>query len=445
MGRKRAKVKYKKYKKERVILSDVLPYELPLTFSNRYFYEFLLKNRVEYRDGSIFWKKDDNAIDATMCLLSGVPSNTSIVSTQISVQGQPIQENTFQNVRINFTSIPFGYKIRHKEDDFRELTICHPRNQLQLISWYDNYKELILAHCGVSPFSIRRPTRISRYVFHKDTAHYRSLSGEPVGVEEFDKEYENLRSFFVYKDYSHIFKFYESYKFHRCEKKYNRLLKLDIAKCFDSIYSHSLPWALYGKGAVKECLAAAKKALDQTFGGKFDKMMQQINYGETNGIIIGPEFSRIFAELIVQCVDRSLCVELQRDHQCSHKSDYEIFRFVDDYFVFYNDEKIKDIIVQALQLKLKDYKLSLNKSKAQSYDKPIITNISMAKHRIAGLLDEQLAFEIKHGEVGNAGPIAVGEKPSQKIGSIRVDANRLITQFKTIIKECDVDYKDTLN
>ena len=43
------------------------------------------------------------------------------------------------------------------------------------------------------------------------------LAGEPVGVEESDRESENLKSFFVYK-LNAIHKFYESDKFHRCEK-----------------------------------------------------------------------------------------------------------------------------------------------------------------------------------------------------------------------------------
>ena len=34
--------------------------------------------------------------------------------------------------------------------------------------------------------------------------------------------------------------------------------------------------------------------------------MQNLNYGETNGIVIGPEFSRIFAELILQEIDKSV-------------------------------------------------------------------------------------------------------------------------------------------
>ena len=39
------------------------------------------------------------------------------------------------------------------------------------------------------------------------------------------------------------------------------------------------------------------------FEQDFDKFMQHVNYNETAGIAIGPEFSRIFAEIIFQSID----------------------------------------------------------------------------------------------------------------------------------------------
>jgi len=98
------------------------------------------------------------------------------------------------------------------------LAIPHPRNQLQVIEFYDRYKELILYYCSISSFSIRHPKKVSKYIFYKDSTHDENLSDDSSSKEEIGKEYENLRSFFVYKDYSNVYKFYESDKFHRCEK-----------------------------------------------------------------------------------------------------------------------------------------------------------------------------------------------------------------------------------
>lgn len=65
-------------------------------------------------------------------------------------------------------------------------------------------------------------------------------------------------------------------------------MKFDVSRCFDSIYTHTLSWALSSKKIVKDNLGTNK----DSFGGKFDRVMQQMNYNETNGIVIGPEFSK---------------------------------------------------------------------------------------------------------------------------------------------------------
>ena len=62
MRRKKIRLRYKK---ERVVFSDVLPYELPLIFSNRYFYKFLVRNGVWIEMGAgdkdkLHWNKTDN-------------------------------------------------------------------------------------------------------------------------------------------------------------------------------------------------------------------------------------------------------------------------------------------------------------------------------------------------------------------------------------------------
>lgn len=411
MARKKTKIRYKR---ERVVLSDVLPYEVPATFSNRHFYEFLYKNKISV-------------------------NNVKDFSGNIVLQNLVNLIFGFQSVgKENFTSIPFTYRITHKDNEFRELNICHPRNQLRLIDFYNKYKDLIIYYCSLSPFSIRKPVRVAKFSYTKDKTHYEALSSDISGLEEFDKEYENLRSYFVYEEYSNVYKFYESYKFHRCEKKYNHLLKLDISKCFDSIYTHSLSWALISKDAVKA--TKSFKNSDDTFSGQFDKLMQELNYQETNGIIIGPEFSRIFAELILQSVDRSVEKKLREKNKLCHKIDYEVFRYVDDYFVFYNTDEQRQKITETFQIELKHYKLSLNSSKEKKYDKPIITEITIAKQYIAKLLEDKLKFKMEEVLDQNICP-----DKAKVNGSIYLQSKSLITEFKIIIKESQIEYQDILN
>ena len=166
--------------------------------------------------------------------------------------------------------------------------------------------------------------------------------------------------------------------------------------------------------------------------------MQEINHNETHGIIIGPEFSRIFAELILLSVDRAVEQELLR-HELKHKVDHEIFRYVDDYFIFFNENSTVDKITQVLQVELKKHKLYLNTAKSIRYEKPIITEISIAKQRLASLINKQLVYQLKDIEPTNK------EGQSLKKGSIYINSKNLITQFKIIIKESRVEYKDILN
>jgi len=422
------KKRYIKFKKERLILSDVLPFEVPVTFSNRHLYFYLLSCKIKLEGEKICINKNNTSVNQEVVkLLFGINSIKTF-----SVDGKV---DFYEKERV---SIPFGYKIVHKENDFRELTIIHPKNQISVMEFYDTYKDLILYYTSVSQFSIRKPHRIAKYTYFKDRLHLEKLAElTDEIIEQNDLEYENLKTFFVYKKYSNIHKFYESYQYHRCEKKFNRLFRFDISKCFESIYTHSISWALLDKEIVKKYLGDMRK----TFGNAFDTLMQKLNYNETNGIVIGPEFSRIFAEIILQKVDDNAMRELKKEKLIS-KKDYEIFRYVDDYFVFYNEDTDKEKIIKAFRLGLRDFKLYLNESKTLHYSKPIITEITIAKQKIKDLLDNSLSYQFEE--------ILIEEKGSKELikkskGKIYINSNRLITKFKTIIFESKIDYKDILN
>lgn len=427
------KKKYITNKKERAILSDVLPYELPPTFSNRYFYEFLLDNEINLNGNVFSWKEGDEALKEIIKMLFDL-NNSDLIASQ-TINEIEIDPNPNKLNRA-LKTIPFGYKISHKEKDFRELSIIHPKNQLTLVEFYDEFKELILYYCNISPFSLRSPHKVAKFTFHKDKTHFENFAHdhEHKTIEEFDKEYENLKTYFVYKEISNIYKFYESYKFHRCEKKYNSLYKFDVSKCFDSIYSHSISWALLNKEQVKDNIPLSLN----TFGGRFDRFMQNLNYGETNGIIIGPEFSRIFAELILQQIDRNVKGVLKKQTpSLIYRRDYEMFRYVDDVFVFFNDDSCLENIMTTYRLQLKEFKLYINDSKSGLFEKPIITGITRAKLRITDLLNKYLSFKVEE--------VETDEEKLVKHYSFYVSSNRIITRFKTIIKETDIAYKDIQN
>ncbi|GGB99759.1 hypothetical protein GCM10007205_06350 [Oxalicibacterium flavum] len=421
------------HRKQRSVLTDMLPFEVPPTFSNRGYYRFLRNNGVEIEKGKLHWNCETSALDETMRLLFGIKSGTPISTDVVIEWGKKRERRSVPLRRCEMATIPFNFRVAHNLDG-RTLSVVHPRNQVEVASFYATHSALIIYHTSASEFSIRRPVSVSRYVYFKDRLHDERMDAA-TGVEEEDREYEQIGSYFVYRKYRNIHRFFESHEYHRSEKKYDALVQIDVNKCFDSIYTHSLPWAILGKDQTKFGLEESKN----TFAGRFDALMQNLNHKETNGIVIGPEFSRIFAEIILQSVDAELLQKLADRDNLIHKVDYEIFRYVDDFFVFYNMETTQLKIFETLQEILKSKKLSINTAKIKHYQKPIITEITIAKERISSLLNEEID-PVCEEEASTAPPTP----PKQHLVCV-INANRLIVRYKSALKESNVTYGDLLN
>ena len=237
---------------------------------------------------------------------------------------------------------------------------------------------------------MRYPVRIAKCVYYKDDI----VKNSKDQIEILEQLQYKIKSFFVYKDYSNIYKFYESRQFYEFQKKFNFLCKLDVSKCFNSIYTHSISWAVYGKQFVKDFyLKKLSKKFTNSFGDKFDALLRSSNSNETNGIPIGPEISRIFAEIILQNVD------LEIEHKLSSSNlelnrDYIIKRYVDDYFIFYNLKENLTIIKNELILCLKEFNLNLNLQKEEYFYCPFITNISIFKHEFSLGADQYIKTDV---------------------------------------------------
>ncbi|MEP0367561.1 MAG: antiviral reverse transcriptase Drt3b [Cyclobacteriaceae bacterium] len=425
------RTKYKKigYRKERVLLSDTLPYEVPPFFSNRTLYSFIGDNKISlievtgksYRFQLRYKKNITIAAEHLIRLLFGIP-----FSVPPDVRDDTFYFKISEN---NIITIPFSFRISHKKKEFRELSVPHPLNQLLFINFYNQYKSDIIYNCSKSNFSLRKPTKLASIKNFKDGIFKKRKSRNPEFeiIETEGKEYTSLKTYFVYEEYSNIYKFYESKSFHLAEQRFECLLKFDVTRCFDSIYTHSLAWALNNKSIIKESTNSRGK----TFGGVFDELMQKLNYNETNGIIIGPEFSRIFAEMILQRIDFDIEKELSASGY-THKKDYDVFRYLDDFFVFYNSEKIGEDIFSKYKLKLKEYNLFLNDSKTENFSKPIITNITKAKEFIRVLIDSSSIFRFL-------------EENHKKENLKHHYSSDVITNYKSILSNTSTTYKDLQN
>lgn len=375
---KRKKIRLR-YKKERVVFSDVLPYELPLIFSNRYFYRFLVRNGIWIeisREGqdTLHWNKTED---------KGILGLLAIIFCR-KISEFEGKDSLLLNVH-DLKRIPFVYSIQHKPLKHRFLSLIHPANQIKVVDLYNRYKDAIIYLCSKSNFSIRYPSKVACYFYYKDRLHHVLMGKKTDKMEMYFNEYENLKTFFSYKRYTNIYKFYEDYRYQRAEKKFSRLLKMDVQNCFDSIYTHSIAWAINGGVDIYKDTFEGK--CDGSVGVLWDKMMQEMNYNETNGIVIGPECSRIFAEVIMQYVDQMVEQQLLIKGY-RNKVDYECYRYVDDYFFFYNSEAVKVDAEQLFQMYLKEFKLSLSQEKNKTFERPFVTEITKAKIAIDDLLNK---------------------------------------------------------
>jgi hypothetical protein len=334
----------------RVLLTETCPYEVPVLFSNLGFYWHIRK----YDDGK------------------------SEVSDVI--------EYLFVGYDQSEYSIPLVYKIRKDEDSFRTLSLLHPGAQIRFVDFYKAFDQQILMECRKSLFSIRSPSSVaSKYYIRNPRQNINKYRSKNIVGAGDESRHKFLSSYFSYNGYTRLYKFFDSQEFIRLEQRFSSFWSLDISKCFDSIYTHSITWALKTKIYSKQ-----NARVKNSFGSIFDRIMQACNYNETAGIVIGPETSRIFAEIIFQEIDQTIERRLT-DINLIHGESYVIKRYVDDIFIFTASEIDSSKISKVVASCFKEYKLNLNANKTIKAARPFVTqktkSLSLVKTSLAKLAD----------------------------------------------------------
>jgi hypothetical protein len=403
----------------------MLPYEVPLPFNIAHFYTFLKKMRFSWIDDFKFKVETARFGTAEKYWLELVFDGLTLGSgheegiyTLFDLRNGGRKKADLRH--------PYKYWARRNNGKTRNLALPHPQSMLTMAYFIHEYRDSILYYTNRSSYSIRHPRRVARLHAQKDTEFTSRKDKESYGVEQSDLEYEYVTSYFSYARYNNLNRFYSSQEFRACERKYPRLLRADVSKCFDSIYTHTVSWVTNGADASK-----VESEAKSTFGGKFDHYMQYLNYGETSGIIIGPEFSRVFAEIIMQEVD----VRVERDLADKGKvagRDYEIMRYVDDYFVFLANSKDSSLVEEVLARNLADFKLHLNDHKQHEFDTPLKSHMSVAKLRLRENLKARTVCEVD----------LEGDIPH---GRIHLSAREAILDYKATLIDSDLDHGEVAN
>ena len=349
--------KARRVKKEdifRVVLTETCPYEVPVIFSNAGFYWHLKKH------------------DAGRSQL-----------------GEVFEYLFCRDLSSEFT-IPLSYSVRKDVESSRTVSLLHPRSQYSFVAFYRDFAGQMLLACQKSQCSIRKPEKIAGKYFtpnrRQDLAKYRSGTISMASTETRNK---HLSSYFSYAGYPRLHKFFDSSDFLSLERKFSEFWSLDVAKFFDSIYTHSISWALSSKEFAKQ-----NKAAKNSFGALFDRLMQASNYNETAGILIGPEVSRIFAEIIFQQIDVDVRLTLEGQNLRAEE-DYAIRRYVDDIFVFSVSEGVATKVYLAVESCAKKYKLNFNSAKTVKSSRPFVTqktkSIGLAKNVLSAFTNNVIA------------------------------------------------------
>jgi hypothetical protein len=324
----------------RVLITETLPFETPIIFSNDGLYDLL--------------STLDTADEVLKVVVCAIVFGTALPK------------------KVNSTE-PYLYKVKKSSYELRRLALLHPSSQWKLRCFYEKYERLMLHYCYVSPASIRTPRRIAGSFYSKSSwENINQYKNGAVTTTALDKYVKHTPSYFAYKGHDRLYKFFNSRDYFALEKQFSVLTTLDVSKCFDSIYTHSLSWAVKDKSFTK-----ANVAISSTFAQEFDEIIRHGNHNETNGIPIGPETSRIFAEIIFQEIDRRTihCLSELGEKFGVH---YTFRRYVDDVFIFTRDEKTGRKVYAAYADVLTGFNLHANTSKSHVILRPFLT----AKSRI---------------------------------------------------------------
>jgi hypothetical protein len=134
------------------------------------------------------------------------------------------------------------------------------------------------------------------------------------------------------------------------------LITADISKFYNTIYTHSIPWAIHGK------IESKRDRTDSLWGNKLDRLVRNMQDGQTLGIPIGPDTSRVISEIIG--------VALDKDIQSS-ETELNGIRFIDDFFLFADSYAQAENLELKINRALSDFELTNNENKSSIQSMPV--------------------------------------------------------------------------
>ena len=224
---------------------------------------------------------------------------------------------------VDKASRPVTHNLKREGLLRRQLSIPNPVNFYQLASLVaDNWNSLS-QHCNTSTVSISKPISVPSG---------RRAIDVMGGLSKLPVHRASIRS----------------------TSKY--ILKTDIESFYQSIYTHSIPWAIHTKSVAK-----AQQNSSSLLGNQLDKYVRNAQDRQTLGIPISPDTSALIAETILAATDQKLMPQLSGS----------AFRYVDDYEIGFASYSQAEAGLAVLQTILGEYELSINPRKTSIIELPV--------------------------------------------------------------------------
>ncbi|WP_145345635.1 antiviral reverse transcriptase Drt3b [Rosistilla ulvae] len=359
-------------------MSEILPHEVPPRFSLRTIYERI-------RD------KTEHELDKAIC--PGPPN-------------KPLE------------TIPYVYKLVRDRKKPRQIHVMHPFHYRTVAKFLETFSTQVIVNCRKSRWSLRAPYAIAK--------RFRINTPLRAGSDSEQDQAVNPTRYFAYRPFRLLYSFYDSEDFGSLESRFRFQRMLDVQACFDNIYTHAISWAIRGKSHAKR---QDSRNAWHTLDAQFDSLMRSMNHGETHGILVGPELSRVFAELLLQTVDSA--AEARLLETFVHGTHYEVRRYVDDIFIFFNDEVVADQVEATIREELRLVKLLINESKTTQIESPFMSDSSALKHKISDSMDRYESKIRSYKERNVHPPSGIGL--------------RMLKEFKRIVSESNCTYESCVS
>ena len=375
------------------ILTDIMPVEVSELFSYSKFYEYLLSKQSTLDD---------------------------IVSQMHAMKAEN-SETPFSGGKWgNWATSPLKFNILKGTDSIRELNLVQPLSAMNIYFFVECYqKELLDILSNNACFSLRYHRKNSDLFYRRKSKkivdYFEKIS------QKVDRAIlQQTGAYFKIHKFNSVSSFTNSRLWQQCNFKYRNFAKIDYKSCFDSIYTHAYKWC------IEKDTVDSKEASNANLHIVIDRVLQNINGRSSNGLIVGPEFSRMIAEVLLQEID----VEVKHNlaaQGLNAGADYRVFRYVDDIYIFSHTQAHTDLIIKTIERAAQKYLLKFNEFKYLKAYTPVVLSSWLGKAR--ALSDRISALFYRKQELHDM----AGKKPLLKSGYISVD--RIKDDFIYLVNE----------